>query len=161
MGEDVSFVRSLFTVPVKNLILIIVGLNGEIHGYGILKEIERVSHGFWKPSPGNLYTMLNKMVEEGLLEPHEEYRGKRRLVKYSLTERGWDYIRESNELALQSLYRAIEYHELMREKLRERGYGGELAREAIVEYLSVLDGVIELLERKREQLRAMLEEGSE
>ncbi len=75
-------------MPLKNLILVIVGLKGEAHGYEILKELEKLAIGLWKPSHSNLYTILGKMVEEGLLEPREEYRGKVRRVKYSLTDRG-------------------------------------------------------------------------
>lgn len=51
--------------------------------------------------------MLNKMVEEGLIEPKEEYQGRRRRVKYRLTENGWRWLQEANELALKSLYVAI------------------------------------------------------
>ncbi|WP_297460409.1 PadR family transcriptional regulator [Thermococcus sp.] len=156
MDAEAKIVRSIFTVPLKNLILLIIGLKGETHGYEIMKEIEKIAAGIWKPSHGNLYTMLNKMVEEGLIEPREEYRGKRRLVRYRLTEKGWNYLREANELALKSLYTAIQYHELMRERLRERGYGKELAREAVEEYLRILDEVITLLEAKRDRLREIL-----
>ena len=155
---EVSIVRSMFTVPMRNLILLIIGLKGEAHGYEILKEIGTIAAGLWKPSHGNLYTMLNKMVEEGLIEPREEYHGRRRLVKYSLTERGWNYLREANELALKSLYIAIQYHERMRSKLLEKGYRREIAVEAVEEYLSVLDEICKLLDDKREQLRKMLKD---
>jgi len=158
MSSEERIVRNLFTVPIKNIILLIIGLRGEAHGYEILKEIEKIASGIWKPSHGNLYTMLNKMVEEGLIEPKEEYQGKRRRVKYRLTERGWKWLQEANELALKSLYMAIEYHELMRKKLQEMGYRREFDREAIREYLKILDGIIQILETKREQLRKMLKE---
>ncbi|ACS32581.1 PadR family transcriptional regulator [Thermococcus gammatolerans] len=155
--SDSSLVRNLFTVPMKNLILLIIGLKGETHGYEILKEIERITFGNWKPSHGNLYTMLNKLADEGLVESREEYRGKRRVIRYRLTEKGWLYLREANELTLKSLYLAIQYHERLREKLREMGYGRELAKEAVGEYLKLLDGIIEILQKKREQLRDMIE----
>ncbi|MMZ70935.1 hypothetical protein D1872_341240 [compost metagenome] len=55
---------------------------------------------------------------------------------------------------------AIEYHERMRKKLQEKGYSRqEFEREAIKEYLKILDGIIQILQTKREQLRKMLEEG--
>ncbi|WP_054839570.1 helix-turn-helix transcriptional regulator [Thermococcus sp. JCM 11816] len=163
MLPEEKIVRDMFTVPIKNMILLIIGLRGETHGYEILKEIEKIAWGgIWKPSHGNLYTMLNKMVEEGLIEPKEEYQGRRRRVKYRLTENGWRWLQEANELALKSLYVAIEYHERMRKKLQEKGYSRqEFEREAIKEYLKILDGIIQILETKREQLRKMLEEGEE
>ncbi|WP_297487376.1 PadR family transcriptional regulator [Thermococcus sp.] len=155
MSADSSLVRNLFTVPLKNLILLIIGLKGEAHGYEILKEIEKVTFGNWKPSHGNLYTMLNKLAEEGLIEPREEYRGKRRVVRYALTERGWLYLREANELALKSLYLAVQYHERLREKLREMGYGKEIPAEAIGEYVKLLDGIIGVLEEKKRELEEL------
>ncbi|AMQ18646.1 PadR family transcriptional regulator [Thermococcus peptonophilus] len=152
-----SLVRNMFTVPMRNLILLIIGLKGETHGYEILKEIEKVSRGSWKPSHGNLYTMLNKMVEEGLIEPREEYHGKRKLVKYTLTEKGWNYLKEANELALQSLYIAVQYHEMLREKLKQMGYGKDIAVEAIDGYVELLDRVISILEAKKKSLLELKE----
>ncbi len=153
--------KNMFLAPIRHLILVIVGFKGEAHGYEILKEIEKMTCGTWKPSHGNIYTMLGKMVEEGLLKPKEEYHGKRKLVKYTLTEKGWDYLRKANELALQSLYISIQYHEALRKKLEELGYGRELAREVIVEYLKVLDRVCDILDAKRRALKEMLEEKEE
>ncbi|NJF25099.1 PadR family transcriptional regulator [Thermococcus sp. Bubb.Bath] len=152
-----SVVRNMFTVPMRNLILLIIGLKGESHGYEILKEIEKVSRGTWKPSHGNLYIMLNKMVEEGLIEPREEYHGKRKLVKYTLTEKGWNYMKEANELALQSLYIAVQYHEMLREKLKEMGYGKEITVEAIDGYVELLDRIISILEEKKKSLMELKE----
>jgi len=157
MSSEESLVRNMFTVPMKNLILLIIGLKGEAHGYEILKEIEKITFGNWKPSHGNIYTMLNKMGEEGLIEPREEYRGKRRIVKYHLTEKGWLYLREANELALKSLYLAIQYHERLREKLREMGYGKEIATTAIDSYIELLDSIIEVLEHKKRELKRLKE----
>lgn len=159
MSSDESIVRNLFTVPLKNLILLIIGLKGETHGYEILKEIETISFGNWRPSHGNLYTMLNKLAEEGLIEPREEYRGKRRIVKYRLTEKGWLYLREANELALKSLYLAVQYHERLREKLKERGYGKEIAATAIDSYIELLDSIIKVLEDKKRELKNLKEKG--
>ncbi|ASJ01506.1 PadR family transcriptional regulator [Thermococcus gorgonarius] len=155
---DSNLVRNLYTVPMKNMILLIIGLKGEAHGYEILKEIEKMTFGNWKPSHGNLYTMLNKLAEEGLVEPREEYRGKRRIVKYALTENGWLYLREANELALKSLYLAVQYHERLREKLRKMGYGKEIAATAIDSYIELLDGIINILEEKKRELKELKRE---
>ena len=119
MGTDVErrIIKGLFTVPLKDIILVIVGLKGEAHGYEILKELEKLAIGLWKPSHSNLYTILNKMVEEGLLEPREEYRGRVRRVKYRLTPKGIEYLKTSNDLALRVLYTAANYHEALKKKL--------------------------------------------
>ncbi len=150
-------VKGLFTVPIKNLILVIVGLKGEAHGYEILKELEKLAVGLWKPSHGNLYTLLSKMAEEGLIEPREDYRGRIRRVKYSLTSKGWDYVRTSNELALKSLYMAVQYHEMLKEKLKEEGHPRRFNPETVKTYLELLEKIRGLLDREIKTIRAELE----
>ncbi len=52
---------------------------GEKNGVEILDSIEKMTFGFWRPSPGSLYPMLGTMVEEG-------YIGKLENGKYFLKE---------------------------------------------------------------------------
>jgi len=151
-----KIIKGLFTVPLKNIILVIVGLKGETHGYEILKEMEKFTVGIWKPSHSNLYTLLNKMVEEGLLEPREEYKGKVRRVKYSLTDKGWEYLRTSNDLALRSLYTAISYHERLKKKLDEVGRERKIDRETLKEYLELLKQIRNLLDEEIKAIEARL-----
>jgi len=148
METDVErrIIKGLFTVPLKDIILVIVGLKGETHGYEILKELEKLAIGLWKPSHSNLYTLLNKMVEEGLLEPREEYRGKVRRVKYRLTPRGIEYLKTSNDLALRVLYTAADYHEALKKKLETMGEERSMDREAIREYLELLKKIRDILD---------------
>ncbi|NJE00814.1 PadR family transcriptional regulator [Thermococcus sp. JdF3] len=150
MGADVErkIIKGLFTVPLKDIILVIVGLKGEAHGYEILKELEKLAIGLWKPSHSNLYTILNKMVDEGLLEPREEYRGRVRRVKYSLTEKGLDYLKTSNELALRVLYTSINYHEALKKKLEEMGERKVMDRETVIEYLGLLKKIRDILDEE-------------
>ncbi len=55
-----------------------------MHGYQIIQEIERRSHGAWKPSPGSVYPTLQQLEDEGLVRA-EEQEGRR---VYRLTEEG-------------------------------------------------------------------------
>ena len=157
MGTDVErrIIKGLFTVPLKDIILVIVGLKGEAHGYEILKELEKLAIGLWKPSHSNLYTILNKMVEEGLLEPREEYRGRVRRVKYRLTPKGIEYLKTSNDLALRVLYTAANYHEALKKKLETLGERQEMKREAVMEYLELLKKIRDILD---EEIRTIEEE---
>jgi len=150
VGRDMErrIIKGLFTVPLKDVILVIVGLKGEAHGYEILKELEKLAIGLWKPSHSNLYTLLNKMVEEGLLEPREEYRGKVRRVKYRLTDKGWEYLQTSNDLALRTLYTAISYHERLKKKIEERGRERKIDKETLKEYLELLRQIRDLLDEE-------------
>ena len=60
---------------------------GDLHGYGIIKEITRQSEGHYRMGPGTLYDNLKKLMDAGLVadglqsvSPNED---ERRL--YSLT----------------------------------------------------------------------------
>jgi len=54
-------------------------------GMEIMDMIENTAQGWWRPSPGSIYPLLDQMVTEGALRKLE---GK----KYSLTERGLEEI---------------------------------------------------------------------
>ncbi|MEH6780065.1 MAG: PadR family transcriptional regulator [Rhodoglobus sp.] len=55
-----------------------------MHGYQIIREIDKRSNGAWKPSPGSVYPTLQLLADEGLIEAHEA-EGKK---TYTLTEKG-------------------------------------------------------------------------
>ena len=41
---------------------------GELHGYGIMQEVERQSDGCYKLGPGTLYDNLQRLLDEGMAE---------------------------------------------------------------------------------------------
>lgn len=43
-------------------------LRGELHGYAIMQEIEKLSDGAMRLGPGTLYTSIRKLLEAGLIE---------------------------------------------------------------------------------------------
>lgn len=47
-------------------------LDRDLHGYGIVKEIQRRTAGAIKLVPGNLYPVLRRLVEAGWLEEGAE-----------------------------------------------------------------------------------------
>lgn len=44
------------------------------NGAEIMDAIEYMSYGSWRPSPGSIYPLLNKMAEEGLIRKREDGR---------------------------------------------------------------------------------------
>ena len=56
--------------PVDFHILLVL-TDGELHGYGMVKEIERRSDGRIRLEPGNLYRYLRRLVDGGMVEPAE------------------------------------------------------------------------------------------
>src|SRR6266487_2226130 len=53
------------------------------NGAEIIDEIEKMSWGGWRPSPGSIYPLLDQMTVEGALKKREDGR-------YELTDKGKD-----------------------------------------------------------------------
>lgn len=54
--------------PVEFLVLAILE-NGPLHGYGIVQEMSARTNGRVSPRPGDLYRILYRLDQWGLLEP--------------------------------------------------------------------------------------------
>ncbi|MEM1619366.1 MAG: PadR family transcriptional regulator [Fervidicoccaceae archaeon] len=66
------------------LVLKILEERGEATGYDLMKELRRLTHELYSPSPGHVYPLLRSLERRGLV-------ASRRIderVLYSLTERG-------------------------------------------------------------------------
>jgi len=62
---------------------------GELHGYGIARDVEELSEGRVRLTAGTLYGALNRLSDEGLVEPagERQVQGRRRRY-YRLTAPG-------------------------------------------------------------------------
>ena len=49
--------------------LLLVLSEGDLHGYGLVKEIEARSDGRIRLEPGNLYRYIRRLEGEGMVEP--------------------------------------------------------------------------------------------
>lgn len=61
-------------------------------GYGLIKAIEEET-GFWEPSTGSVYPLLESLKEEGLITGEERDRGS----SWQITEKGENAYREASE----------------------------------------------------------------
>ncbi|MCE4620780.1 MAG: PadR family transcriptional regulator [Desulfurococcales archaeon] len=81
---------SVYRESLRNLVLRIL-LEGPRHGYEIMKKIEEVTNGKWKPAAGTLYPLLDQLRSEGLIEVDgievSRVRGGKR-IRYRLTSKG-------------------------------------------------------------------------
>ncbi len=76
--------------------LILALLNqGEKSGAEIMKEIEKISFGFWRPSPGTIYPTLYKLIKEGYIVRLEN-------GKYMLSEKGKEEMKGFEPLTAES-----------------------------------------------------------
>lgn len=60
----------------------------DLHGYGIIQEINRISAEAYRIGPGTLYDNLKKLLNQGLVEDYEEDDAGEARRMYSLTEEG-------------------------------------------------------------------------
>ena len=75
-------------------------------GYGLMKRIEEDT-GFWKPSTGSMYPLLQSLEDQGLIT----HQGEEDRKVYSLTKRGHTALEETNQAKaemLQSLQNACD-----------------------------------------------------
>lgn len=60
------------------------------NGAEIMDEMEMMTKGWWRPSPGSVYPLLESLVQEGLIKKREED-GKYELTQRTREEIGWPY----------------------------------------------------------------------
>lgn len=59
-----------------------------LHGYGIIKRIEKMSDGTYNIAPGTLYGVLKNIEKQGLIETLKEEKDSRKKKIYTLTAHG-------------------------------------------------------------------------
>ncbi len=75
------------------LVMAVLASRGEAHGYEIMKSIEEITEGKWRPAPGSLYPLLMSLESEGLIECRSVGGGRVRKV-CRLTREGTRYFIE-------------------------------------------------------------------
>jgi DNA-binding PadR family transcriptional regulator len=54
-------------LPSASLHVLVALLDGELHGYALMRRVGELSDGAVKMGPGTLYGTLNRLVEDGLI----------------------------------------------------------------------------------------------
>jgi DNA-binding PadR family transcriptional regulator len=114
------------------------------NGAEIMDEIERMSMGAWRPSPGSVYPLLNNLLEEGLVRKRDDQR-------YELTAAGAEEIgftghRHSHQQAAYSMDGALD------ELNSYVSYLEDLPRERLRQNEARLTQIVERLQRLKESL---------
>lgn len=60
--------RSDKRLPVASLHITLALLDGELHGYALMRRVEEISDGAVRMGPGTLYGTINRLLREGLIE---------------------------------------------------------------------------------------------
>ncbi|MDR3574386.1 MAG: PadR family transcriptional regulator [Anaerolineaceae bacterium] len=116
------------------------------HGYSIIQELEKKSHGFYTPSSGTIYPTLQLLEDQDLITSDQK-EGKK---VFTITEQGLKYLKE-NQAELEQMQERIRgpwgaHNELMNE-MREGM--GQLAR-----FVFSQNSEGKLSPEKKEKLRA-------
>jgi DNA-binding PadR family transcriptional regulator len=78
-------------LPAASLHVALALLDGELHGYALMRRVEELSDGKVRMGPGTLYGTLNRLVETGLIEETTARKGRgdnERRRYYQLTANG-------------------------------------------------------------------------
>lgn len=55
-------------LPAASLHIVLALLDGELHGYALMRRVAELSDGAVRMGPGTLYGTLNRLVQDGLIK---------------------------------------------------------------------------------------------
>lgn len=93
--------EDIITNPTKLFTLLLL-FERDMHGYEIMEEFMRRLEK--KLSPGQIYPLLARMVEKGLVEFYEEFQGKRKKKVYRLTDKGKEVCKKAVRMLKNMFY---------------------------------------------------------
>jgi len=105
------------------------------NGVEIINEIEKLSLGWWRPSPGSVYPTLAILVNEGLVIKRQDGR-------YQITEKG---IEEIEEIFPTRRIRKIE--DILNEIESYIQYLEEIGKEKLINYKERIESIKSKIER--------------
>jgi DNA-binding PadR family transcriptional regulator len=54
-------------LPAASLHVVLALLDGELHGYALMRRVEELSDGAVRMGPGTVYSTIGRLVDDGLL----------------------------------------------------------------------------------------------
>ncbi len=114
--EENQEIARLLPLSPRDFHILFALADGERHGYGLVKVIERQTDGLIRLDPANLYRAIQRMVAEGLVEDAERRAAPgsadERRRYYRITEMGRDVV-GAEAGRMRSLARAAEAKQLI------------------------------------------------
>jgi DNA-binding PadR family transcriptional regulator len=132
------------------------------HGYEIMKEIRERTGGFWRPTAGGIYPILQSLEESGYVEGEWDARQRRKRKTYRITETGRPVLQQA--LARQNQI-ADSMGDLFREFMKDVLDVKSAARPPVPNFFSVFleekrerpEDAVGVLERKRGEIEEVIE----
>jgi DNA-binding PadR family transcriptional regulator len=113
-GVILAAMRAAANLQEPTFLILAALAGGDLHGYGIIKEVETLSDTRLHLSPGTLYGALDRLKNDGLVEVTGEERVEGRLRRYY-------HLTDSGASALQQeIDRQERVTHMAREKLQKR-----------------------------------------
>jgi DNA-binding PadR family transcriptional regulator len=132
------------------------------HGYEIMKEIKERSGGFWRPTAGGIYPILQSLEESGYVEGEWDAGQRRKRKTYRVTEMGRPVLQQA--LARQNQI-ADSMGDLFREFMKDVLDVKSAARPPVPNLFSTFleekkekpEDAVNLLKLKRAQIEEVIE----
>ena len=64
--------QDFLPLTLLSFLVLMVLADRDSHGYGIIKEVERRTDGSTRPGTGTLYTALQRLTDDGLIQEAEQ-----------------------------------------------------------------------------------------
>ena len=89
--------RKLDPLPAAAYQILLSLAEGDLHGYGIMRQVEQQTNGRMRLGPGTLYASIQALVEEALIEEVETESESERRRYYRLSSSGRKLARSEAE----------------------------------------------------------------
>ena len=115
--EDIEYWKSLINIGLTKIFILKILSQGPNHGYGILKQLESLTHGCCTPTFGTIYPILKKLTQDGYTKVKEgkQLKGGQKRQVYTLTPLGikaYQVAMEAWKTTIPYIHRAIESQDL-------------------------------------------------
>jgi len=99
-----AHIKKVYVPMTETGFYILLSLQEEMHGYGIVQKVEELTKGEIRLSPGTMYGSLSKMEKDGIIRfVREEDKRK----SYVITELGIDVL-ELEKKRIKRLYQTLQ-----------------------------------------------------
>jgi PadR family transcriptional regulator PadR len=117
--DDMNYWKSLINIGLSKILILKILSKGPNHGYGILKQLEGLTHDCCTPTFGTIYPILKALTRDGYAHVKEEnqVKGAQKRRVYTLTSAGVNAYKVALEAwrsTIPYIHRAIEEKELVR-----------------------------------------------
>ena len=123
MGKQSDGVSKHLPLKPVDFLVLMVLVEGDLHGYGIVKQIEERSGGQVKLLPGNLYGVIRRMIDQEWLAECDrrsvDSDGDQRRRYYRITEIG-RHVAAAEAARLRQLVWDAESHQLIEKEQASR-----------------------------------------